>query len=65
MSHKSKKVRGKLGGHNCPPDPLEEIEKEQGAELSGKMHDLAEPPVKLPKKIRRGGKESYRPLHRR
>ena len=52
-------------GHVCPTDPLEEIEDAQGVELPGPMHDKAEKPTKLPKKIRSGGKESYPPMHQR
>jgi hypothetical protein len=46
-------------------DPLEDIEKEEGLELPERMHELAEKPTKLPKKIRGCPKESYFPLHRR
>lgn len=52
-------------GHICPIDPLEEEEAREGRELPGKMHELAEKPTKLPKKIRAGGRESYHPLHRK
>lgn len=34
-------------------------------ELSGKEHDLAEKPTKLPGKTRAGSKESYRPFHKK
>lgn len=64
MSHKSKKIRGKLGGHIEPIDILEEVENDEGVELSGKMHALSEKPTKFPKKIRSGPRESCRPLHR-
>lgn len=70
MSKRSKKVQNKersvrrVDGHNKPFDPLEEIEEEQGEEMSGKMHDLAEKPTKRRKRAR-DKKESYRPLHRR
>ncbi|MFA5925876.1 MAG: hypothetical protein WC831_02985 [Parcubacteria group bacterium] len=46
-------------------DPLEDIEREEGADLPEKIHEEAEKPIKLPKKIRSGAKESYFPLHRK
>ncbi|MFA5872151.1 MAG: hypothetical protein WC858_05565 [Parcubacteria group bacterium] len=46
-------------------DPLEEFEEEEGLELPEMLHEEAEKPSKLPKKIRSGLKESYFPLHRR
>jgi hypothetical protein len=60
MGHKSKKIKGRFGSHICPIDPLKNIELEEKTEFSGKMHDLSESPVKLPKKIRGSKKESYR-----
>lgn len=62
MSHKSKRVAGKLGGHLEPIDPLSEVESSEGLELTGKIHDRAEKPTKLPKKIRGRSNESYRPI---
>lgn len=59
MSHKSKRVRGKLGGHLEPLDPLQEIESEENLEASGKIHNLSEKPTK-PLKRARNKKESYR-----
>lgn len=46
-------------------DPLEEEEKLEGEELPEKMHELADKPTRLPKKIRSGGGESYHPMHGR
>jgi len=46
-------------------DPLEDIEKEEGFEMSGSAHEEAEKPTKLPKKVRSRASESYFPLHRK
>lgn len=54
----------RVNGHNEPFDELEAIEQEQGMELSGKLHNLAEKPTKRRKRAR-DLKESYRPTQRR
>ena len=46
-------------------DPLEEVEDQDGFEMSGSAHDEAEKPIKLPKKVRSRASESYFPLHRK
>jgi hypothetical protein len=40
-------------------DPLFDIEREQGIELPGKYHDLAQPEIELFKKKRGREKEIY------
>lgn len=60
-----KEDKNKQSGHDCPVDPLEDIEEELGHELSGKMHEEAEKPTKFPKKVRDSKKESYRPMKRK
>ena len=48
-------------------DPLlDEVSQDVEEELlSGKEHELSEKPTELPKKVRGGRRESYRPLHRK
>ncbi len=59
MARKRGKRTGKArGGEHRLLDPLEEIEAREGVELSGKMHKLAEKPVK-PLKRARGLDEQY------
>lgn len=65
MARKKKKhaaIKETETGHFCQPDPLAEVEESQETELTGRMHDLAEKPTKLPKKTRSGGRESYYPM---
>lgn len=45
-------------------DPLEDVEKEEGVEFSGKMHEMADKPKKPPKKTRSEPAEGYFPLHK-
>lgn len=46
-------------------DPLAEIEKEEGIELSERNHERAEKPIKRLKKSHSRPEKGYFPLHRR
>ncbi len=46
-------------------DPLDDIERAEGVELPGPMHDEAEKPIKRPKKLRGSKHEGYYPMRRR
>ena len=65
MPKKKKNNDKHFPGHECPIDPIEDLEETQGEELSGPMHDQAEKPTKLPGKTKAGGKESHYPMHRK
>lgn len=64
--HKPKKIllrrHDAADQHPRPVDPLEEFEGKQGIGLTGPMHDRAEKPVMLPKKLRGSKRESYHPM---
>jgi len=63
MSHKTSREKNTAKKKSGGFDPLDEIESGSGIELPRKVHERAEKPTKLPKKIRSSPKESYRPMH--
>ncbi len=51
------------GRHCCPQPPLSDLPENIDDVLNQGDRDLAQPPIKRPKKIRAGNKESYPPMH--